>query len=305
MKPARVLVSVIGCPDAWVEALNAQVQGIADLPLVVRHERFNTANVTEQLSAVLLRFVPDLLILMFSETEQSAAPALLDSLCGQNRPPPVVVVPGSDSPNSITELFQHGASDYLLPPFRPSDVQPRLLRLLAHRRAEALPVTSLKESLGLQQIVGESPALLEQIRKIPRLARCDACVLITGETGTGKEVCARAVHARDENYAPLEENFERLSSARHQGGGKLEVISLPSPEPLCYEGARLPASYANFYIANELVLVPIFGDPADATALGLLGELFPGRRVVGLRCSEVVAGLGALHCVTQQEPRAG
>lgn len=109
-------------------------------------------------------------------------------------PPPVVVVPCSDRPEGISELFQQGASDYLLPPFRRSEVEPRLRRLLAHYQTEALPLNSLKESLGLQQIVGESPALLEQVHKIPKLARCDACVLITGETGTGKEVCARAVH---------------------------------------------------------------------------------------------------------------
>jgi agmatine deiminase len=67
---------------------------------------------------------------------------------------------------------------------------------------------------------------------------------------------------------------------------------------------RLPASYANFYIANKVVLVPVFGDGADARALGILGEVFPGRRIVGLQCADVVAGLGAIHCVTQQEPLA-
>ena len=118
-------------------------------------------------------------------------------------------------------------------------------------------------------------------------------------------VCVREANARDENYAPLEENFERLMAARDESGGKLEIVSLPSPAPLRHQGTRLPASYANFYIANELVLAPVFGDPADAGALGVLQELFPGRKVVGLQCADVVAGLGAIHCVTQQEPRAG
>lgn len=117
-------------------------------------------------------------------------------------------------------------------------------------------------------------------------------------------LCVRAAGARDENYAPLEENYERLLAARDASGAKLEVISLPSPGPMAYEGARLPASYANFYIANELVLVPVFGDHADARALGILTEVFPGRRIVGLNCVDVVAGLGAIHCVTQQQPRS-
>jgi agmatine deiminase len=118
-------------------------------------------------------------------------------------------------------------------------------------------------------------------------------------------VCVREANARDENYAPLEENHERLVAARDTSGAKLEVLSLPSPAPLAYEGARLPASYANFYIANELVLVPVFGDAADARAVGILQEVFPERRIVGVQCADLVAGLGAIHCVTQQEPRAG
>jgi agmatine deiminase len=117
-------------------------------------------------------------------------------------------------------------------------------------------------------------------------------------------VCVRAANGRDENYAPLEENYERLLAARDASGAKLEVIPLPSPGLVAYEGARLPASYANFYIANETVLVPVFGDPADARALGIVGDVFPGRRIIGLHCAEVVAGLGAIHCVTQQQPRS-
>jgi agmatine deiminase len=118
-------------------------------------------------------------------------------------------------------------------------------------------------------------------------------------------VCVRETDARDENYRALEDNYERLVSARDKSGAKLTIVSLPSPAPVRYEEARLPASYANFYIANQVVLAPVFGDAADATALGILQELFPGRRVHGLHCADVVAGLGAIHCVTQQEPRVG
>jgi agmatine deiminase len=114
--------------------------------------------------------------------------------------------------------------------------------------------------------------------------------------------CVLEAHSSDENHAPLRENYERLQDARDQHGNKLAVVTLPSPAPVYYQGLRLPASYANFYIANEVVLVPTFDDPNDRKALGILQELFPNRRVVGLPCRAVVAGLGAIHCVTQQEP---
>jgi agmatine deiminase len=100
----------------------------------------------------------------------------------------------------------------------------------------------------------------------------------------------------------LQENYERLKSARDQDGNTLSVVPLPSPHPVYQEGVRLPASYANFYIANDVILAPLFDDPRDQEALGILQDLFPGRKIEGLRCVEVVAGLGAIHCVTQQEP---
>lgn len=77
------------------------------------------------------------------------------------------------------------------------------------------------------------------------------------------------------------------------------------PAPLYFEGQRLPASYANFYIANRMVLVPTFNDPNDRVALNILTECFPSRQVVGINCVELVWGLGTLHCMTQQQPLAG
>jgi len=109
-------------------------------------------------------------------------------------------------------------------------------------------------------------------------------------------------NSKDDNYRCLQENYERLQSAKDQSGGKLEIVTLPCPSPVYFENSRLPASYANFYIANEVVLVPVFDDANDKSALGILQELFSERKVIGLRCNEVVAGLGAIHCVTQQEP---
>jgi agmatine deiminase len=115
--------------------------------------------------------------------------------------------------------------------------------------------------------------------------------------------CAVETDSTDENYVALNENLERLKGARDQEDNKLSIVTLPCPAPVYYKGSRLPASYANFYIANELVLVPIFDDPRDQTALGTLQELFPNRKVIGVPCRPVVAGLGAVHCVTQQQPR--
>jgi len=115
-------------------------------------------------------------------------------------------------------------------------------------------------------------------------------------------VCIVEDDADDENYRFLQEDRERLQNATDQDGHKLSIVTLPCPSAVFFDGSRLPASYANFYIANEVVLVPIFDDRRDAEALGILQELFSTRIVVGLRCNEVVAGLGAIHCVTQQEP---
>ena len=108
----------------------------------------------------------------------------------------------------------------------------------------------------------------------------------------------------DDNYRALQENRERLQSARLEDGSLLEVVALPMPRPLYFDGIRLPASYANFYIANAAVLVPTFNDPADRLALGILSELFPDRSVIGIHAVDLVWGLGTLHCLTQQQPAA-
>jgi agmatine deiminase len=107
---------------------------------------------------------------------------------------------------------------------------------------------------------------------------------------------------RDENYARLKDNLDRLERATDQDGRPLRIVPLPMPESLVYEGCRLPASYANFYVGNAAVLVPTFNDPADRRALATIGALFPDRRVVGIHAVDLVLGLGTIHCMTQQEP---
>ncbi len=107
---------------------------------------------------------------------------------------------------------------------------------------------------------------------------------------------------RDENYRPLAENWERISQFRLEDGSKPEILPLPMPAPLYFDGYRLPASYANFYIANAAVLVPTFNDPNDRIALGILSELFTDRPVIGIHAVDLVLGFGTLHCLTQQQP---
>jgi agmatine deiminase len=103
----------------------------------------------------------------------------------------------------------------------------------------------------------------------------------------------------------LQDNLARLAHMRDARGRPLEVVRLPTPRPVLEGADRLPASYANFYIGNAAVLVPIFDDPADAIALETLARCFPGRRIIGICATDLVWGLGAFHCLTQQQPRVG
>lgn len=106
----------------------------------------------------------------------------------------------------------------------------------------------------------------------------------------------------DENHAPLRENRDRLKSMTDDQGRALRVVELPMPRRLEHDGQRLPASYANFYIANGIVVVPTYRDPRDREALEILQREFPDRRVVGLDSTDLVWGLGSFHCISQQEP---
>lgn len=115
-------------------------------------------------------------------------------------------------------------------------------------------------------------------------------------------VLAQENNPHDVNYRPLLENRARLESVRLSDGSRLEIVPLPMPEPLFFENVRLPASYANFYIANKAVLVPTFNDPQDRIALGILADLFPGRRVIGVHSVDLAWGFGTLHCLSHEQP---
>jgi len=127
---------------------------------------------------------------------------------------------------------------------------------------------------------------------------------ITRFTGPSTIVTVVEPDTSDPNHDPLADNLARLKAARTPDGKQLTIIELPLPRPVVFRGQRLPASYANFYVANGLVLVPTFHDSNDRIALNILADLFPGREVIGVHSVDLIWGLGALHCMTQQQPAA-
>lgn len=153
----------------------------------------------------------------------------------------------------------------------------------------------LREYLGVSHVIwlGEGIAGDDTDGHIDELARF-----------VGPRTVAAAVEddPQDVNYAPLRDNWSRLERATDAQGRSLELVRLPMPRPMYHNGQRLPASYANFYIANGLVVAPQYDDPADAEVLELLAKLFPDRKVQGIRAVDLAWGLGAFHCITQQEP---
>ncbi|HLN88429.1 MAG TPA: agmatine deiminase family protein, partial [Candidatus Binatia bacterium] len=118
----------------------------------------------------------------------------------------------------------------------------------------------------------------------------------------GTIVCAYQEDENDEDYDVLRENYEILCNSVDQDGKKLKIVKLPMPKVISDEGQRLPASYTNFYIGNEKVLVPTFEQKNDRKALSILQDLFPTRKIVGIQCVDLVYGFGTIHCISQQQP---
>src|SRR5262249_27083859 len=125
---------------------------------------------------------------------------------------------------------------------------------------------------------------------------------ITRFVSPNKVITMIEPNSTDENHETLAENLRRLKVATDQDGKRFEVVELPMPAPVIFEGRRLPASYGNFYIANGVVLVPVFNDRNDRIALNLLAELFPSREIVPIYSGDLIWGFGAMHCMTQQQP---
>jgi len=115
-------------------------------------------------------------------------------------------------------------------------------------------------------------------------------------------VLCREKNSKEENYSVLEDNFERIKDFQLEDNSRINVVELPMPSPIYFDNMRVPASYANFYISNQAVLVPTFNDPNDRIALNILSELFTDRTVVGISSIDLIWGLGTLHCLSHEEP---
>ncbi len=155
--------------------------------------------------------------------------------------------------------------------------------------------TALCENLGVRKILWLKDGIVgdDTHGHVDDLARF---------TDARTVVCVSESNRRDANHAKLAENLRRLRRMTNESDEKLRVVELPMPAPLLFDGLRLPASYANFYITNAAVLMPTFNDSNDSVALGILRSLFPKRKVIGIHAVDLVWGLGTLHCMTQQEP---
>lgn len=156
----------------------------------------------------------------------------------------------------------------------------------------------LRECLGIERVlwVGDGVAGDDTAGHVDDFVRF---------AGNGRVLIAEESRPGDPNYGPLQAARERLETERDAKGRKLDIVKLPMPAPVMWGEERLPASYANYYVANGVVLLPTFDDPNDARAQGILGEVFPTRRIVGIRAVDLVLGLGTVHCSTHEEPAAG
>ena len=197
MKEAKIFLLDLNPSSNVGSTLGEILSSFPNLGVQLKHEsqkEGKSANCVGELCTLLSRCKFDLIFVVLSPNHLAESRALFESISSEGMELPIIVVPEACEPDDMLSLLKLGAADFITPPLKAIDILPRLWRLLEHKQQTQILTHKLKEKLGLKQMVGESPTFLDETKKIPVVARCDASVLISGETGTGKEMCARSIH---------------------------------------------------------------------------------------------------------------
>lgn len=197
MKQAKILVFDSNPASGLGGTLRGIIESSSSPDTQLRHKSIGVcgpAPCGSNLSGIISHFNPDVIFLVWSPNLLKQTSMLFPFMRREPSEPPIIIIIEESEPEQIFELLKLGVADFIIPPLKAIDILPRIWRLLEHTRREETLTHELKERLGLKQLIGENPAFLAEIKKIPIIAKCDASVLISGETGTGKELCARAIH---------------------------------------------------------------------------------------------------------------
>lgn len=197
MVPTKILVLDFAPAAELSDKLREVLESSLRRGIELRQEQAGNSEPAKQaaeVAGIVARFKPALIFLVSTINLLKQASTLFQAVKQEAGEPPFIVVSGADQPDEMFEVLRLGAADFITPPLRPGDILPRVWRLLEQTPIGEALASTLKDKLGLHHLIGESPAFMSEVRKIPLVAQCDASVLISGETGTGKELCARAIH---------------------------------------------------------------------------------------------------------------